>query len=145
MLIKELNKKESITFISLVKTLAAADEVLGDEELNLIEEYIDELSIGDELIYCVSLKEAMNIFSTSTQRTRNIVYFELLGLALVDGNYSSEEKKIINYVAESFNISEDMQNKYLEYFKDLKKLYDSHDGSENNIKRLEEKAEALLN
>lgn len=145
MLIKELNKKESITFISLIKSLATADKELGDAEANLIEEYIEELSIGDELIYCVNLKEAMNIFSSSTERIRNIVYFELLGLALVDGNYTEEERKIINYVAKNFKITKEKQDAYLNYFKNLKNFYDVHNGEADGIQKLEDKVESLIN
>ncbi|MDP4088552.1 MAG: hypothetical protein Q8930_04675 [Bacillota bacterium] len=145
MFINELNKKEAIAFLGLVKSLTVVDSVFAYEEDKLIEEYIEELGLNEEIIRFMSLGEALSALSPSEKRIQNIVYFELLGLALVDGDFAEGEIDILNKIADKFAISKEKQDNYLKFFKDVKILYDSEDTDiEKKIESLRCKAEDLL-
>lgn len=145
MFINELNKKEAVAFLSLVKKLAEIDNAFLVEEFTLIKEYVKELNLVDEDYELVNLSDAFENFDNSNSRIKTIVYFELLGLALVDGKYDKEEIKFLNYVASLLNISKDKQESCLNYFKDIKTAYDSIvDDYENQIDILKKKAEDIV-
>lgn len=145
MFINELNKKEAVAFLSLVKKLAETDNAFLVEEFTLIKEYIKELNLDDEDYEILNLSDALGSFDNSKSRIKRIVYFELLGLALVDGKYDKEEIKFLNYVAGLLNINQDKQESCLNYFKEVKKAYDSvADDYEDQIYSLKNKAEDIV-
>lgn len=125
MLLNELNKKESIAFINLVKTLATIDEVFAENEKNLINEYIEELSLVNETIENLQFESAVKELAASKDRIKNIIYFELVGLALSDGEYEEKEVEFLNNIAAEFNISSKKQQDFINYFKLVKRTYDS--------------------
>ncbi len=145
MFLKELNKKESIVFVNLVELLAHADEVFAKTEKDLIDDYIKELSLGDETIENLSFEASTKELKTSTVRIKNIIYFELIGLALADGSYDDKELAFLNNLASEFNISKKKQQEFVNYFKTVKDTYDStFIDYESKIKSLEKSALNLL-
>ena len=124
MFLEELNKKESVVFINLVQLLANADEILAENEKNLIADYIKELSLTNENIKSLSFQESISELKVSTDRIKNIIYFELVGVAISDGSYDSKEIEFLNKLACEFNISKDKQQDFLDYFKKVKDAYD---------------------
>jgi hypothetical protein len=145
MFLKELNKKESIVFINLVQLLANTDDVFAKDEKNLIDDYIKELSLTDEAIENLSLEASTKELKTSTDRIKNIIYFELIGLALADGSFDDKELEFLNSLAFEFNISTQKQQDFVNYFKTVKDAYDSTViDYESKIKSLEKSALSLL-
>lgn len=145
MFLKELNKKESIAFVNLVTLLAKTDNSYSDKEKALIDEYKSELSLSNDALKDFSFEEAIKELATSTSRIKNIIYFELVGLALIDGVYEDSEIKFLNDAAAAFGIKNDKQAAYVEYFKAVKDLYDiTVVDYEGKIKALEVKAAKLL-
>ncbi|NMM64068.1 hypothetical protein HBE96_15605 [Clostridium sp. P21] len=125
MFLEELNKKESISFINLVQLLANVDEVFAENEKNLINNYIEELSLTNETLENLSFEAATENLKTSTNRVKNIIYFELTGLALSDGSYDQRELDFLNNLAYELNISKDKQKDFVNYFKRVKDSYDN--------------------
>lgn len=145
MFINELSKKEAVAFLGLVKGMTVADHVFADEEDKLLEEYIEELGLENEIIRFFTVNEAISLLSGSKERIKNIVYFELLGLALVDGEFAEDEINILNHVAGKFEISKEKQTNYLNYFKEVKSIYDKTDiKPEHKIEVLRKRIEELL-
>lgn len=145
MFLNELNKKESIAFINLVTLLAQTDNSYSEKEKELIADYKNELSLKDETLESLSFEAAIKELNNSTPRIKNIIYFELVGLALIDGVYEDSEIDYLNKLASSFNISKDKQNDYVTYFKVVKDLYDAtFIDYESKLKTLEKKASKLL-
>ncbi|GFZ30677.1 hypothetical protein CSC2_12030 [Clostridium zeae] len=124
MFLNELSKKESILFINLVKNLANVDKVFSEKEEQLILEYLEELSLNSSEVDSLSFDETIKALTSSTSRIQNIIYFELVGLALVDGLYSAEETAFLSKVADAFNVNEAKQTSFLNFFKDIKDLYE---------------------
>lgn len=124
MFLEEFNKKESVVFINLVQLLANADEILAENEKNLIADYMKELSLTNENIKSLSFQESISELKASTDRIKNIIYFELVGVAISDGAYDSKEIEFLNKLACEFNITKDKQQDFLDYFKKVKDAYD---------------------
>ncbi|GKU23788.1 TerB family tellurite resistance protein [Clostridium folliculivorans] len=124
MFLNELSKKESILFINLVKNLANVDKVFSEKEEQLISDYLEELSLNSSEVDSLPFDETLKALTSSTSRIQNIIYFELVGLALVDGLYSEEETAFLSKIANTFNINEGKQTSFLNFFKDVKALYE---------------------
>lgn len=145
MFLNELNKKESIVFINLVEILAKIDDVFAQSEKELINEYIEEFSLTSEIIEKLTFESSVKELSSSTDRVRNIIYFELIGLALADGSYDEKEVKFLNDLAVQFNISTKKQKDFINYFKMVKEVYDStFVDYESKIESLKKSAMDLL-
>ncbi|WP_123054148.1 hypothetical protein [Clostridium sp. JN-1] len=145
MFLNELNKKESIAFINLVELLAKSDNLFAKNEKSLINDYIVELSLKDEEIPDLSFDKVIEHFKNSTSRIKNIVYLELIGLALIDGSFDKEEIRFLNAIAGQFNISKEKQQDFIDYFKIVQEKYDStFIDAESKLKSLKELAQKLL-
>lgn len=145
MFLNELNKNESIAFINLVEILAKIDDVFAQSEKELIDEYTEELSLNNETIEKLTFESAVKKLSSSTDRIRNIIYFELIGLALADGSYDEKEVEFLNDLASQFNISTTKQKDFINYFKMVKEAYDStFVDYESKIESLKKSAMDLL-
>lgn len=145
MFLHELNKEESIAFINLVKEFANIDEIFANEEKKLIDDYIKELSLEECNVYKLTLEEIEKTLRDSSDRVKKIIYFELVGLALVDGEYEHKEKVFLNNLAYSFNIGLARRLEFMDFFRHVKSIYDFTVVDYNNkIELLKEHAEKIL-
>lgn len=125
MFLNELSKQESIAFVNLVEVLANIDQVFAENEKELLEEYVEELSLTKEDIEKLDFESAIKKLEGSTDRIKNIIYFELIGLALSDGAYDEKEIQFLKGLAARFNISIEKQQEFINYFKLVKEEFDS--------------------
>ena len=102
MFLKELNKEEAICFLNLVSIFAKVDNKFAKEEKVLVDEYKEELGISDEEIKVMEYDDVIKILHESSDKSKRIIYFELVGLALVDGEYENEEVDFLEKIAEEF-------------------------------------------
>ncbi|MGL5149601.1 MAG: hypothetical protein ACRC7N_03385 [Clostridium sp.] len=145
MFLNELNKNEAIAFLNLVDIFSKVDNVLANEEKELIEDYKEELEIKSEEISNISYDEVIASLKESNDRNKRIVYFELVGLALVDGEYEEKEVDFLDKLAVDLNIPRDKRIAFANFFFNFKEVYDfSVVESDNKIQLLQESAEALL-
>ena len=145
MFLTELNTEEASAFLSLVTQFAKVDETFAKEEKRLIYDYLDELSLKEEDIKNLSYEEIINVLKKSKNRIKSIVYFELVGLALVDGEYGDKEIDFLDKIAVSLDIGRDKKIAFANYFFNFKEIYDfSVVEAESKIELLKEEAEALL-
>lgn len=145
MFLNELNKKESIAFVNLVEILAKIDGVFAEKEKDLLNEYIEELSLTNENLEKQNFQVVIKELEASTDRVKNIIYFELIGLALSDGSYDKEEIEFLDKLAAQFNISSEKQQQFIDYFKMVKDSYDSlFIDYENKLESLKKSAIDLL-
>jgi len=145
MFLNELNKKEAIAFISLIENLSRIDKVYAESEKELVNSYIEELSLPTENREVLSFEAAVNELNDSSSRIKNIVYFELVGVALVDGSYEDKELDFLNNLAARFEIAKKKQIAYVDYFKKVKDTFDiTVVDSEAKILALETAAMKLL-
>lgn len=146
MFLKELNHEEAVAFANLLDQFASVDDVIAREEKRLIEDYINELGLSNGKIGILSYNEVMNILKRSRERIKRIIYFELIGLALVDGNYGDIEVDYLDKVAIDLDINRSQKIAFANFFYNFKEIHDfSVIETENKeLKFLEEQAEALL-
>ncbi|WP_297634629.1 hypothetical protein [uncultured Clostridium sp.] len=105
MFLKELNNDEKRAFANLIYKLAEIDKKLAKNEKKLIKEYLKELEIKEDGFSKLSYNEIMFVLTKSTDRKKKIIYFELLGLALVDGNYEEKEIDYLDKVASELGLT----------------------------------------
>lgn len=145
MFLEELGKGESVAFINLVKKLAMIDKVFAREEKKLIKEYIKELELKDEDITEMTLKDIEEELKNSSNRIRTIIYFELVGLALIDGKYDEKEIDFLDEIAEKLSIARSKKIAIANYFYNFKEIYNfSVIDSNSKIDLLKENAESLF-
>lgn len=145
MFLKELDESESIAFINLVKELALVDDSFAKEEQNLINDYLVELHLTEDKITKMNYHQVIDKMKTLTSRKKEIIYFELVGLALVDGQYGEKEVEFLDKIAIDLDIRRDKKRLFLQYFYNFKQIYDfTTVEADNKIQLLKEEAEALL-
>lgn len=146
MFLCELNQKERVAFVNLVEVFAKVDQVFEKEEKELIEDYLGEFTLEKEVIGTLNLEEIKETFKNSTERVKKIVCFELVILALVDGEYEDEEIDFLKEFAKAIGV-DGRKLKLMEgYFLNFKEIYEfSTIDSESKIALLMEEAEVIIN
>lgn len=145
MFLKELNKDEANAFLNLVSIFARIDNEFAKEEKALLDEYKEELGLVDSGISEMVYEDIIESLKSSTDRARRIIYFELVGLALVDGEYEEEEVDFLEKIAAEFNIPRSKRIAIANYFYNFTEVYNfTTVNAENNIELLKEQAEIIL-
>ena len=146
MFLKELNKEESLCFLNLVSIFAKVDNEFAKEEKFLLDEYKEELGILEKKIDVIEYDRIIEILRNSSDKSKIIVYFELVGLALVDGNYESQEVDFLEQVANELKISRSKRIAIANYFYNFTNVYNfTTVDADNNINLLKEAAEEIIN
>ena len=145
MFLNELSKNEGIAFMQLVKGLANSDEVFAKEEKRLYNDYLEELSLNESEIEEINLDSIYEKLKDSSERCKNIIYFELIGLALIDGEYDEKEVAFLEEVGEKLEIKRNKRISFANYFYNFVDVYSfSVVEAESKIALLKEQAEKLL-
>ena len=145
MFLNELKKDESIAFLELVNQVANVDEVFAKEERELIEDYKEELKLPDYEIQNMSYEEIMKVLSKATVRTKRIIYFEVLGLALIDGEYEAREVEFLEKIEGDLGIERAWIIAIANYFFIFTEVYNfSVVDADSKIDLLREQAEIIL-
>ncbi|HEE9846041.1 hypothetical protein [Clostridium perfringens] len=105
MFLKELNKEQGLAFINLVTEFALADENIKKEEEDLIRIYLKELDLEEEELGNLSYEESIETIKNSSEKVKNIVYFELVRIGLVDEDCDIEEVDFLEKISKDLNIS----------------------------------------
>ncbi|GAA0068886.1 hypothetical protein UT300003_04090 [Clostridium sardiniense] len=146
MFLKELNNEEAVSFVNLLDQFANIDNEVAREEKRLIEGYVKELGLEKDKIGILSYEDIVAVLKKSKERIKRIIYFELIGLALVDGNYGDLEVDYLDKIAIDLDINRAQKIAFANFFYNFKEIHDfSVIETENKeLKLLEEQAEALL-
>ncbi|BCZ48551.1 hypothetical protein psyc5s11_46180 [Clostridium gelidum] len=145
MFLNELSKNEGIAFMQLVKGLANSDNTFAKEEKNLYTDYLEELSIKENEIPDANLNSIYEKLKNSSERKKNIIYFELIGLALIDGEYDEKEVEFLEGIGGKLEIKRDKRISFANYFYNFVDVYGfSVVDAESKINLLKEQAEKLL-
>lgn len=145
MFLNELNKSEGISFIQLVRGLIMADNVFAEEEKVLYNDYLKELGLEEGEVPSLDLESVCEKLMDSSERVRNIIYFELVGLALIDGEYAELEVSYLEKVSSSLGINELKRTAFEKYFENLVEVYKfTVVDADSKIELLKEQAEKIL-
>lgn len=143
MFLNELNQNEGIAFMKLVEELSNVDNAFAKEEKELYNDYLEELGIKEDEIKKSNLDYAS--LKNSSERKRNIVYFELVGLALIDGEYDEKEVEFLEKIGSELNIKRNKKIAFANYFFNFLDVYGfSVVDADSKIDLLKEQAEKLL-
>ena len=137
MLLKKLNQEEIKSFIKIVAEFIAVDSNLSVEENTVIERYLNEFSLVKKTIDEISKEDAIKTLMNADNRSKRIVYFELLGIALIDGEYETSEVDYLEHLANEFGITRSdkiiFANYYFDYENIVKLSNEERDNRLNTI------------
>lgn len=72
----------------------------------------------------MEVDDAKKVLVEASERVKNIVYFELLGLALVDGEYENTEIDFLEDLSNAFGIDRASKFRYANLYYDIDKIKD---------------------
>ena len=117
MFLGKLNEEEKKLFLNLAVKVAEANGIVAEAEKNMINQYCLEMGLSVTQKNNKSIDEAIDGFSKSSVEIKRIVMIELIGLCMSDEKYETEERSIIEKIAQALDIS----NEAIELFEaDLK-------------------------
>lgn len=106
MFLNSLNPTEKDNFMKLAVAVIKVDGVVEESEKQILSAYANEMQIP-----VCNLDEPYNADSIikefamhSTLQTKRIVFLELLALAFADGSYATEEKALVQQLANAFEL-----------------------------------------
>lgn len=145
MILKELSRKEGIAFIQLGIEFVKMDNAFAKEKEFQVDQYLKELDLNREDLNELSFTEALCCIKEASERVRKIIYFELLGLALVDGQYEDYEVGFLEELANSLKIDRASKFKYANfYFEFIDQYSHSNELTEEQRDVLRKKAVQII-
>lgn len=108
-----LSNEEKEMFLGLVFELATADGDYSEEEKVMINCYCQEMLIEFNQENMVKPFDDIiaTINNTCSTKVKQIIIFECIGLAMVDGNYNMDERALILKMEREFNIKDGFADK----------------------------------
>lgn len=110
MLLTLLNRKEKLKFLDLALHMVSVDGKPNELEQRLLNIMLAEVGDGIVQEYTFSLsknlQETMKFFDKSTQTVKNVVYLNLVKVAMDDDFYNTTEHFFLEDLRERFGIEE---------------------------------------
>lgn len=123
MFLSGFDYNEKCAFFSLARNIVEADANISKNEDNLLNQYLDEMSLNIEQITDISEDDAIGTFLNTSKRVRKQVFIELFALTLCDNELAREEDELISRYADSLQISAQDQEKMRACVIDLLQVY----------------------
>ena len=124
MLLFELSKEESKAFMRIVLEFVSIDNKVNREEKNIVAKYLSKLNLSREEANDLTVEEAKEILNSSEDKIKKMIYFDLLGVALIDGDYETSEIDFLDEIANQFNISRANKIAFANYYHELDNMKD---------------------
>ena len=105
MFVNVMNQGEKENFLELVYKMATCDGVYAEEEKELVTNYKLELNLKD-IPDTKTVSELLDYFSEKSSALRRIVFFELYGMVMADGEIEKNEKEIMEELKSKFALDE---------------------------------------
>lgn len=122
MYLVKLTEEVKQNFLDLAQFIAKSDSKFSDEEKEMLEVYAHEMGIP-----CVPAERELDDILTKLKEAssieKKIIIFELVGLVVVDDDYSAEEKDILGKTLEVFELSSEFLNECLKQVAIVKANY----------------------
>ncbi|SFC34583.1 tellurite resistance TerB family protein [Butyrivibrio sp. YAB3001] len=108
MYLSRLNNQQKAIFLGLAFNLATTDGDYSESEKAMISTYCDEMHIFFDKTSMVKSNSVLleEMSKISDIEAKRIVVFELIGLALADGNYHVTERNFIKTMLEEFGLED---------------------------------------
>ena len=126
-----LNEKEKKMFLDFAQYVSASDGNVGVEETETLKAYCVEMNISTQFEKPIKTVDNVieEINSLCDDRSKKIIIFELIGLALSDNSYDIAEKNLINSAIESFNMDKN-------YIQECEKIISEYISFQNRVNAL---------
>lgn len=131
MYLSRLSEKQKNLFLELAYQLALIDNDYSEKEKIMIKSYCDEMGMEvPAAVRAASIDEIISAMNSGcTALEKKIIVFEMLGLAMVDGNYDESEREILAEIMRVFEVEED-------FARESEKLLDEYIGMQNRMNTL---------
>ena len=123
MYLNDLMQGEKYAFYSIVKYLVTIDGEFAKEEMNLMDEFLQEMQLEKEQVPDISPEDAIGMLKFSTPSTRKKIYIELIAVTLCDEYLHIDEKEYLERIANDFLIDDVLRDKLFETVKELLEIY----------------------
>ena len=123
MFTNRLDQEEREKFLELIFKLASCDGGRNEEELELIREYQEELSVS-EIPDTDSISALAGYFGAKDRRIRKIVLFEVCQIILSDNNVGENEQKAFDYIKKTLALDAHVTEDIVSVANDLKIIRD---------------------
>lgn len=131
MYLSKLSEKQKNLFLELAYQLALIDNDYSEKEKIMIKSYCDEMGMEvPAAVRAASIDEIISAMNSGCMALeKKIIVFEMLGLAMVDGNYDESEREILAEIMRVFEVEED-------FARESEKLLDEYIGMQNRMNTL---------
>ena len=108
MFVKLLKPEEKALFLEFAYSLAHEDGRFAESEKEMMEAYCNEMGVSFDLSHAPQETHVLvkKMAETMTPEEKKIAFFELVGLAMADGDYGEEERAAMKALEEVFGMTE---------------------------------------
>ena len=109
MYLSRLNEKQKNLFLELAYQLALVYNDYSEKEKIMIESYCNEMGMEVPAVIRAGSIDGIitSMNNECTGLEKKIIVFEMLGLAMVDGNYDESEREVLTEIMRVFEVGED--------------------------------------
>ena len=106
-----LNNRQKELFLMMAYHLANTDGDFSESEQMMMNSYAGEMGISPDISKTkMDISKVIDaLCSTAGKREKQIIVFELIGLAMADSNYDASERKVIREMAEKFGVDTEFE------------------------------------
>lgn len=126
MFLKQLSDNEKMNFLKLAYKIVLKDGEFGNEEKDIISQYIIEMELIVDINSFEVLEKEDALIKSFSSTPRDIIkkiFIELLSLALCDQNYNIEEEKIIKCFMSEYGLDNEFYDNSRRWIIKLNELY----------------------
>lgn len=108
MFLNLLKPEEKTLFLEFAYSLAHEDGNFAEAEKAMMEAYSGEMGLTFDLTHAPKDAHVLvqQMAETMTPEEKKIAFFELVGLALADGEYGADERKALQDLTRAFGVTE---------------------------------------
>ena len=125
MFLANLTGEQKAAFLVLAQTLIAADDVLSDDEVSMMEQYKQEMAFPASMnVPRQSVEQCTEVFKAGAKVTKKQIIFELVALACADNDYADEEHHFLGAVSTALGLDAAFLGECRAYVRELTALYE---------------------
>lgn len=110
------------SLLDLALLIAKSDGEYGDSERAIIAAYKKEMDVLHDP-QNRELDDILSVLSGTSLSDKKKILFEMTSLILADGNFSDDEEKMLNKIADAFCLERSYISDSIEIYDDLNMLY----------------------
>ena len=102
----QLKTEEKFAFLQLAQYVAKLDGEYGPKEREIVEEYCTEMGIENVPLHDEQFSLEDNLAIYTSVRSQRIILLALMVLVHIDDKFGIYEHKILDKIAQNFNVGE---------------------------------------